>query len=118
MKTFSAKPEEVRRDWFVVDATDKILGRLAAEVSEADSNIDHIETEQRASPSYTTIVFTIQVKHRMHLAHVFRRLRRIPELTKQCRCILVPVESAVHEFVNVYLSPSLRPALSCSRPVQ
>ena len=33
MKTFSAKPEEVRRDWFVVDATDKVLGRLAAEVS-------------------------------------------------------------------------------------
>ena len=33
MKTFSAKPEEVRRDWYVVDATDKILGRLAAEVS-------------------------------------------------------------------------------------
>ena len=33
MKTFSAKPETVRRDWFVVDATDKILGRLAAEVS-------------------------------------------------------------------------------------
>ena len=33
MKTFSAKGHEVRRDWFVVDATDKILGRLAAEVS-------------------------------------------------------------------------------------
>ena len=33
MKTFSAKPEEVRRDWYVVDATDKVLGRLAAEVS-------------------------------------------------------------------------------------
>ena len=33
MKTFSAKPDEVRRDWFVVDATDKVLGRLAAEVS-------------------------------------------------------------------------------------
>src|SRR6185369_15035224 len=33
MKTFSAKPEEVRRDWFVVDTTDKVLGRLAAEVS-------------------------------------------------------------------------------------
>ena len=30
MKTFSAKPEEVRRDWFVVDATDTVLGRLAA----------------------------------------------------------------------------------------
>jgi hypothetical protein len=33
MKTFSAKPEEVRRDWFVVDATDKILGRLATELA-------------------------------------------------------------------------------------
>lgn len=33
MKTFSAKPETVRRDWFVVDATDKTLGRLATEVA-------------------------------------------------------------------------------------
>lgn len=33
MKTFSAKPEEVRRDWFVVDAADKTLGRLASELA-------------------------------------------------------------------------------------
>jgi large subunit ribosomal protein L13 len=33
MKTFSAKPHEVQRDWFVVDATDKVLGRLASEVA-------------------------------------------------------------------------------------
>lgn len=33
MKTFSAKPNEVRRDWFVVDATDKVLGRVATEVA-------------------------------------------------------------------------------------
>ena len=33
MKTFSAKPHEVKRDWFVVDGTDKVLGRLAAEVA-------------------------------------------------------------------------------------
>ncbi len=33
MKTFSAKPETVRRDWYVVDATDKVLGRLATEVA-------------------------------------------------------------------------------------
>ncbi|MNC92178.1 Guanosine-3',5'-bis(diphosphate) 3'-pyrophosphohydrolase [compost metagenome] len=59
-----------------------VLARLAAEVSEADSNIDHIETEQRASHAYTTIVFTIQVKNRMHLAQVFRRLRRIPEVVR------------------------------------
>ena len=33
MKTFSAKPHEVKREWFVVDATDKVLGRVAAEVA-------------------------------------------------------------------------------------
>jgi len=33
MKTFSAKPEEVRRDWYLVDATDKTLGRLATELA-------------------------------------------------------------------------------------
>jgi len=30
MRTFSAKSHEVKRDWFVVDATDKVLGRLAS----------------------------------------------------------------------------------------
>ncbi|MFL2551447.1 MAG: 50S ribosomal protein L13 [Arenicellales bacterium] len=33
MKTFSAKSETVQREWYVVDATDKILGRLASEVA-------------------------------------------------------------------------------------
>ena len=33
MKTFSAKSHEVERDWFVVDATDKVLGRLASEIA-------------------------------------------------------------------------------------
>ena len=32
-KTFSAKPETVKRDWFVVDAADKTLGRLATEIA-------------------------------------------------------------------------------------
>ena len=32
MKTFSAKPKDIRRDWYIVDATDKVLGRLATEV--------------------------------------------------------------------------------------
>ena len=33
MKTFMAKAEELQRDWWVVDATGKPLGRLAAEVA-------------------------------------------------------------------------------------
>ena len=33
MKTFSAKASEVRRDWFVIDAENVVLGRLATEVA-------------------------------------------------------------------------------------
>lgn len=33
MKTFSAKGNEVKRDWYVVDASEKILGRLATEIA-------------------------------------------------------------------------------------
>ena len=33
MKTYSAKAEDVSRDWFVVDASDKTLGRLASEIA-------------------------------------------------------------------------------------
>ncbi|MBD3671496.1 MAG: 50S ribosomal protein L13 [Gammaproteobacteria bacterium] len=33
MKTFSAKPETVKRDWFVVDAEGKTLGRLSTEIA-------------------------------------------------------------------------------------
>lgn len=33
MKTYTAKPQSVKRDWHVVDATDKTLGRLATEIA-------------------------------------------------------------------------------------
>ena len=33
MNTYSPKPEELTHEWFVVDATDKILGRLATEIA-------------------------------------------------------------------------------------
>ncbi len=33
MKTFSAKPSEVKRDWYLVDASGKTLGRLASEIA-------------------------------------------------------------------------------------
>jgi len=33
MKTFSAKPAEVKHEWFVLDATDQVLGRVASEVA-------------------------------------------------------------------------------------
>jgi large subunit ribosomal protein L13 len=33
MKTFSAKPDAVQHGWYVVDASGKVLGRLASEIA-------------------------------------------------------------------------------------
>lgn len=33
MRTYSAKPDAVRRNWYLVDATNKNLGRLACEIA-------------------------------------------------------------------------------------
>lgn len=50
MKTLSAKPAEVTRDWFVVDAEGKTLGRLATEVA--------LRLRGKHKPSYTPHVDT------------------------------------------------------------
>ena len=33
MRTYSAKPSEINREWFVVDADGMVLGRLASEIA-------------------------------------------------------------------------------------
>ena len=33
MKTWSPTPKDISRDWFVVDANDKVLGRLASQIA-------------------------------------------------------------------------------------
>jgi len=33
MGTYSAKPQDIRRDWFIVDAADKVLGRVATAIA-------------------------------------------------------------------------------------
>ena len=50
MKTFSAKPHEVRHDWYVVDAAGKTLGRLATEIAR--------RLRGKHKPSYTPHVDT------------------------------------------------------------
>lgn len=50
MKTFSAKPLEVKREWYVVDATDKVVGRLAAEIA--------LRLRGKDKPEYTPHVDT------------------------------------------------------------
>ena len=34
MKTYSLKKEEVERKWFLLDATDKVLGRIATKIAD------------------------------------------------------------------------------------
>lgn len=34
MKTYTATPSTIKREWFVVDASDKVLGRLATAVAD------------------------------------------------------------------------------------
>ena len=50
MTTVSAKPAEVRRDWYVVDAADKTLGRLASEIA--------LRLRGKHKPEYTPHVDT------------------------------------------------------------
>ena len=50
MKTFSANPATVRRDWYVVDADGKTLGRLASEVA--------LRLRGKHKPEYTPHVDT------------------------------------------------------------
>ncbi|MDB2410300.1 MAG: 50S ribosomal protein L13 [Pseudomonadales bacterium] len=33
MKTYSAKPADIQREWFIIDATGKTLGRMATEIA-------------------------------------------------------------------------------------
>ena len=50
MKTFTAKPESVQRDWYVVDAAGKTLGRMATEIA--------LRLRGKQKPEYTPHVDT------------------------------------------------------------
>ena len=50
MKTYSAKPGEVRQDWLLIDGTDQVLGRLAAAVA--------LRLRGKHKPEYTPHVDT------------------------------------------------------------
>ena len=50
LKTFTAKPESVQRDWYVVDAAGKTLGRIATEIA--------LRLRGKHKPEYTPHVDT------------------------------------------------------------
>ena len=59
-----------------------MLAKIAAEIAQANSNIDHISMEESDNSAYTNIMFTVQIENRVHLAELMRKLRRIPEVVR------------------------------------
>jgi GTP pyrophosphokinase len=62
-----------------------VLARIAAEIADAESNIDNVSMEAQDGSQYSTVHFTLQVHDRLHLAQVMRALRRIPEVVRIAR---------------------------------
>ena len=62
-----------------------VLAKVAAEIAEADSNIQNVAVDPEDGSNYTNMFFTIQVSNRLHLARIMRSLRRIPEVVRISR---------------------------------
>jgi guanosine-3',5'-bis(diphosphate) 3'-pyrophosphohydrolase len=70
---------EVRGDYrarlrIVVDNKPGVLATVAAAIAEEDSNIENVEYQERDQQT-STLLFTIEVRNRKHLAAVMRRVR-------------------------------------------
>jgi len=62
-----------------------VLGRLAAEITDADSNILHLTMHDDDTSSTTVLHVTVQVDGRKHLAQVIRSIRHVPQVQKIVR---------------------------------
>ena len=59
----------------VVDNKPGVLATVAAAIAEGDSNIENVEYQERDLQT-SSLLFTIEVRNRKHLADVMRRVRR------------------------------------------
>jgi guanosine-3',5'-bis(diphosphate) 3'-pyrophosphohydrolase len=63
-----------------------VLANISASIGEVGSNIEKIE-QPEANPEIATLLFTVSVKDRDHMARVMRRLRRNRNVTRVSRII-------------------------------
>jgi guanosine-3',5'-bis(diphosphate) 3'-pyrophosphohydrolase len=65
-----------------IEVTNKpgVLAQVAAAIAEAESNIENVEYKERDLTT-ATLLFTIEVRNRRHLAGVMRRVRRLQVVT-------------------------------------
>ena len=59
-----------------VEARKGVIAELAAEITDADANIERINTAER-NAHLSTVVIALLVRDRVHLARIMRRLRRL-----------------------------------------
>ncbi|HEY3326052.1 MAG TPA: bifunctional (p)ppGpp synthetase/guanosine-3',5'-bis(diphosphate) 3'-pyrophosphohydrolase [Novimethylophilus sp.] len=62
-----------------------VLAKVAAAIADAGSNIDNVGMEEGDESAYINMHFTVQVENRVHLAHLMKRLRTIPEVVRITR---------------------------------
>jgi len=63
-----------------------VLANISTSIGQAGSNIEKVE-QPEANPEIATLLFTISVKDRDHMARVMRRLRRNRNVTRVTRII-------------------------------
>ena len=61
-----------------------VLATVAAAIADAGSNIENVDVEERDG-TLTTMMFTVLVHDRVHLARVMRRIRHIPQVVRLAR---------------------------------
>jgi GTP pyrophosphokinase len=80
--TTTARHLSTRLDVTVINERG-VLGRVAAEITEADSNI--LQLTMQDDPSTAVLHLTVQVDSRKHLAQVIRAIRHVPQVQKIVR---------------------------------
>ena len=62
-----------------------VFARVAADITSADANIAHISMDENLPQESTQLRFILQVKDRIHLANVMRRVRTNPDVLRIAR---------------------------------
>ncbi len=59
-----------------------MLAKIASAIADAGSNIDHVSVDEADGSQYSNILFTVQVKNRVHLAELMRQIRKIQNVVR------------------------------------
>ena len=62
-----------------------VLAKVAAGIADENANIENVAMEEEDGSAYASMIFTLQVEDRDHLARVMRGLRQIPAVVRIAR---------------------------------